>query len=443
MKHARMYVVSVLVLLIIAGIAGWLFGDCFEFQKPHLKLSGDYGVVGRQKVFDLTVADGWSGLRRIDIALSQGNKNVTLRSVPFTERGVKEKRIALAVDPFALKFQNGPATLTVTATDFSLFANRMTVSNTVTIDMTPPQIYPLTQVNYFNPGGTGVITYRTSKPSVTSGVWVGTSFTQGYPITISGKASMICYFALPPDARDGVTTIRIAVRDEAGNEASSFIPGKIREKKFRSDTMDISDAFLQQKMPEFQVIDPSLRGKTLEETFIAVNGTMRAENAKAIRDLCRNSTPRQLWRDTFLRMKDASPMAQFGDARTYRYGGKVIGESVHLGVDLASTSQAPIEAVNDGIVVFSGPLGIYGNTVIVDHGFGLFSLYAHLSSVTVAAGRTLKKGDVLGNSGMSGLAGGDHLHLSLIIGGQFVNPQEWWDPHWIQDNVTLKMNVPF
>jgi len=118
------------------------------------------------------------------------------------------------------------------------------------------------------------------------------------------------------------------------------------------------------------------------------------------------------------------------------YEGKVVGESVHEGVDLAANARSPIEASNKGIVVFTGALGIYGNTVIIDHGLGLFSLYAHLSSIDTTVGKTVAKGEKIGLSGMSGLAGGDHLHFSIMVGGKFVDPKEWWDPHWIKDNIT-------
>jgi len=136
-------------------------------------------------------------------------------------------------------------------------------------------------------------------------------------------------------------------------------------------------------------------------------------------------------------------MALYGDRRTYLYDGKPVGESVHMGVDLASTTQAAIEAANIGTVVFAGPLGIYGNAVIIDHGFGLFTLYSHLSSISVKSAQLVSRGSVIGASGLSGLAGGDHLHFGMLVGGQFVNPQEWWDPHWIKDNVMRKMEVSF
>jgi murein DD-endopeptidase MepM/ murein hydrolase activator NlpD len=110
-------------------------------------------------------------------------------------------------------------------------------------------------------------------------------------------------------------------------------------------------------------------------------------------------------------------------------------------VDLASTQNAVVEASNRGIINFTGDLGIFGNTVIIDHGQGLFSFYAHLNNITASEGQTVDKGTPIGYTGSSGLAGGDHLHYGIFVGHKFVNPQEWWDPHWIKDNVERKLNL--
>jgi murein DD-endopeptidase MepM/ murein hydrolase activator NlpD len=138
-------------------------------------------------------------------------------------------------------------------------------------------------------------------------------------------------------------------------------------------------------------------------------------------------------------MKNAAPMAGFAQERTYLFEGMAVSKSTHYGVDLASTERAPIESANGGVIVFAGYLGIYGNAVIVDHGLGLASLYGHMSDISVKVGQNVARGETLGNSGVTGLAGGDHLHLSILVGGEFVNPTEWWDAHWIQDNVTGKL----
>jgi murein DD-endopeptidase MepM/ murein hydrolase activator NlpD len=299
----------------------------------------------------------------------------------------------------------------------------------------------LKSINYINQGGTGFVAYQPSKPLVSTGVYINDYLSPAHPITIDNKPSYVTYFALPMTATQATTRITIFARDEAGNETIVGIPCMIKEKKFRADKMNISESFLQQKMPEFQAMVPSLQGKTPLEVFAYINSQMRNDNFLTIQKFCQKSSPQELWEGTFLRMTNGAPMALFGDKRSYMYNGKVVGESIHSGVDLASNARAPIEAANKGIVVFTGALGIYGNTVIIDHGLGMFSLYGHLSSIDTTAGKNVAKGEKIGLSGMSGLAGGDHLHFGIIVGGQFVNPQEWWDPHWIKDNITDKAGI--
>lgn len=429
------------LLVVIAAMIGgyWLFSSSLDIGKPEIKIHQDVSMIGRQSVIGVTFSDRGSSLLDTWITISQGDKTYTLYSVHYAQKGTRDKTISVTIDPFKMKMQDGPATLNIKAVDYSLFNNQSLLSKPLTIDMLPPQIYPLNSQNIINPGGTCVTLYRTSKPVVASGVQVDDRHYPAYLTMISGKPFYIAYFSLPIDARQGITSIKMVARDQAGNESAVVLPHLIKKKHFRTDKMNLSDLFLQQKMPEFQMADMNLRGKTPVETFIHVNGIMRRDNYKTIQTLTQKSEARQLWANTFLRMKNASPMAMYGDGRTYFYEGKIVGESLHEGVDLASVQHAPIEAANHGIVVFAGPLGIYGSTVIIDHGFGLFTLYAHLSMIDVKAGQAIKKEDVIGRSGMTGLAGGDHLHFSVIVGGQFVNPLEWWDPHWIVDNVTRKM----
>jgi murein DD-endopeptidase MepM/ murein hydrolase activator NlpD len=129
----------------------------------------------------------------------------------------------------------------------------------------------------------------------------------------------------------------------------------------------------------------------------------------------------------------------FADYRTYIYKGKEIDQQVHLGFDLASFQNVPIVSANRGRVLFADELGIYGNTVILDHGFGLQSLYSHLSSFDVKVGDMVEKEQQVGRSGQTGMALGDHLHFTMLVNGRMVNPVEWWDPHWIEDRLLRKL----
>jgi murein DD-endopeptidase MepM/ murein hydrolase activator NlpD len=432
-------------VLLLAGAGVWFFLTVGEWNGPGITVEGDATLIGRQKALNITFADTGRGLRRTSVVVLQDNQPRTVVVQDHAAPGVGQKTQSVTIDTAVLKLHDGPATLVLTAEDHALWKNKTVVETAVTIDLLPPQIAPLNATHHINPGGSALVTYRLSKPVVRTGVQVGERFFAGYPLA-EGPApqglqpAYAAYFALPMDLTKE-TKIALVAQDQAGNETLSGLPTLILKKKYRSDKMLLSDTFLAQKMPEFQAAIPELRGKPLLDTFLHVNTVLRQENLLTIQQVCRQTEPKALWEGPFLRMKNAAPMALFGDHRTYLYNGQQVSESVHNGVDLASLVQAPIEAANHGIVRFAGPVGIYGQSVIVDHGMGIASLYSHLSVIQAQVGQNVKKGDVLGRSGATGLAGGDHLHFGLAIHGQFVEPKEWWDPHWIEDNVNKKLAV--
>jgi len=253
----------------------------------------------------------------------------------------------------------------------------------------------------------------------------------------TAEANDICFWSHHINAVK-VNLEKIIIFNYQSGEIYRTVYVNVKEEKFRSDKMNISDSFLQQKMPEFQAMVPSLQGKTPIEVFVYINTQMRNENLLTIQNICKKSSPKILWEGTFHRMKNTAPMALFGDKRDYFYNDKLVGESVHNGIDLASAPHSPIEAANSGIVVFTGNLGIYGNAVIIDHGQNLFSLYGHLSVINTSVGKHVAKKEEIGISGTSGLAGGDHLHFGIIYNGQFVDPMDVWNPDWVKSNISAR-----
>lgn len=436
MKWLRFDYRIIIAIVVLVAIVLFFFGNYIEIGKPVIKMDQDVKAIGRQKTIGFDFSDSNSGLSRISVEIIQDNKGQILTDKIISPEGKSQETVSLTINSGALRLHDGPATLKITASDNSLLKNQSVVTKEIKIDTIPPIINLVKNINYINQGGTGFVAYQPSKTLSSTGVYINNYLSPAHATLIDNKPSYFTYFALPMDADKNTTRIMIFARDEAGNETTMAVPCVIKEKKFRSDKMNISDNFLQQKMPEFQAMVPDLQGKTPLEVFTYVNSQMRRDNFLTIQKICEKSSDKELWEGTFLRMKDAAPMALFGDKRSYVYNGKIVGESIHEGVDLASNARSPIEAANKGLVVFTGALGIYGNTVIIDHGLGMFSLYGHLSSIDTTVGKNVAKGEKIGLSGMSGLAGGDHLHFSLIVGGKFVDPKEWWDPHWIQDNIS-------
>jgi murein DD-endopeptidase MepM/ murein hydrolase activator NlpD len=171
-----------------------------------------------------------------------------------------------------------------------------------------------------------------------------------------------------------------------------------------------------------------------------VNSKLRVANNQQISQAAAKAESGVHFSQAFIR-QPGKRMAGYADRRTYFYKNKPVGKAVHLGVDVADVLNAPILAAAGGKVSHAGPLGIYGNTVILLHGLGVATLYAHLSDMGVSVGQTVAKGDRLGSSGATGLALGDHLHFSVLVGGMYTDPVEWWDPHWINDSFISRVSL--
>jgi len=336
--------------------------------------------------------------------------------------------------------KEGKAELVITINDFSL--NGMLKGNAtiarfpVSIDTKPPRVTIQHAQRYIMPGGSGIVVYGLSEPSLRHGVMIDSTLFQGYPLQGSNKR-YIAYIGLPWNSSKPENTRVIAV-DQAGNEGNAVFSMNFKKPKEKKDRINISDGFLKKKLPEFQEHYPEMKGSDIDR-YLIVNRKIRISNAEQIAEICSNTVSEQLWQDRFIRMPGAGK-AGFADQRTYYYKNEPIDHQTHLGMDIASTARVAIKAANSGKVIFAEYLGIYGNTVILDHGQGLSSLYSHLSSIDTKPGNMVNKDEVIGKSGTTGMAGGDHLHFSMLVHGIFVTPIEWWDQHWIDVNINNVIN---
>jgi murein DD-endopeptidase MepM/ murein hydrolase activator NlpD len=292
--------------------------------------------------------------------------------------------------------------------------------------------------------------YRATPEDVTSGVVVGDVEYPGFPaagavvsgVKITDPAMRIVFFALLHD-QDLKAPIRLFARDEAGNTARADFDFRVFPKPFKKSRIQLDDRFLERVVPA--ILDGTKEvapeGDTVAK-FLVVNGELRRKNAEKIASFAPRTAAETLWRgQVFHPFTNSAVESAFADRRTYIYQGKEIDQQVHLGFDLASYAGTPIVAANRGKVLFAEELGIYGNAVIIDHGMGVQSLYAHLSSIAVQPDQMVEKEQEIGRSGMTGMAGGDHLHFTMLVNGKMVNPVEWWDAHWIEDRILRKLKA--
>lgn len=370
---------------------------------------------------------------RAEARIVQGQKTAVVARLDAPAGGRVDW--ALTLEPAALGLREGDAVIEVWARDdfwrLVRLDDRVVARYPVVIDLTPPRIEVLGATPYISPGGAGVVAFRVIDASRAE-VRVGAQSFPSFPMGPAERGARVAFVALGHDFAPG-TPLAVTASDEAGNQASRAIPAEFRPRPFPRDTITVREAFLEAKVPELlpqrAPADPLVAG------FLVINREQRRQAEEQKRQIGAKTGATVLWEGAFVQPRNTKVFANFAETRTYLYNGNVIDSQVHFGYDLAATRQMPVPAANKGVVVFAGPLTIYGNTIVVDHGLGLQTLYAHLSSMAVKPGDAVAKGQEIGRSGTSGLAMGDHLHYEVLVHGISVTPLEWWDAKWIRDRV--------
>jgi murein DD-endopeptidase MepM/ murein hydrolase activator NlpD len=451
----RTLLALVLALLIAFGLVWFLAGRA---AGPAITLNAPTTVVGQQTPLKIDVYAPGGQITALDVVLEQNGQPMpvgslaqpqALKIVPAADRVAVTGEIGRKATP-ALK--TGTATLMVNATRPVLFGLRQVSSSfrkDLQVRLTPPTLAVLSQFHFINQGGAEVVVYQVNPADAASGVRVGELeypgvAAAGAGIANAGPGLRVAFFPFLFNQAPS-TPVSLWARDEAGNSAQASLDSRVNAKQFRKSTIPLDDPFLQKVVPAILQNTPDLKvtdASDLLASYLVINRDLRQQNNDTIRTIGRTKTSQEiLWRGPFRQMMNSAVEAGFADERTYVYQGKPVDKQVHLGFDLASTQNAPILAANRGTVVFAGFLGIYGNCVIVDHGMGLQSLYAHLSSIGVQEGQSVEMNAELGRSGQTGLAGGDHLHFTMVLHGEFVTPVDWWSTQWIEDRVMRKLRA--
>ena len=306
----------------------------------------------------------------------------------------------------------------------------------------PPRLELVSSQNYARQGGSGAVVYRIGDTVLRSGVRAGSFEATGYPLDGGGTNDRFVIYAIPWDLAD-VSAVRLFAEDDAGNRSEQPFLDVFKPMPPRVDTIRVSEEFLARVVPAITSRTPGFDASgSLLDQYLRINGDLRRRELGRIADLTRTSRPAFLWSGPFLQMPNTALKANFAQTRTYLYDGRTVDRQTHLGLDLASTARAPVPAPNSGVVVFAGWMSLYGNAVVIDHGYGLLSLCGHMASIDVNVGDPVTRGQIVGSSGATGLAGGDHLHLEIFVQGQSVDPLEWLDGKWITDNLGTKLRLP-
>jgi murein DD-endopeptidase MepM/ murein hydrolase activator NlpD len=335
------------------------------------------------------------------------------------------------------ELHDGKAKVTISAVSNDFRGKASSVSFDVDVMTQAPRVVPDGVQHYVNQGGSELTTFTPGGAWTEAGVKVGDYTFRSFPLpNHPGQyfSLFAMFWSLPVD-----TPMYVYASNPSGAMAKASFWYKVFPKKFRKSTLALESMNLDRMVNQ---IDPEHKVQgDLVQRFVKINNDMRKENNKTLSDLRFQTAQKFLWTGAFLPMVDSTVESRFADDRTYTWQGKKVDQQTHLGFDLAKLAHSPIPASNDGRVIFAELLGIYGNCVVIDHGFGLQSIYGHLSEFLVKKGDMVKKGQIIGKTGSTGMAGGDHLHFTMQVDGVQVNAVEWWDPHWVRDRILSKMGT--
>lgn len=443
LRKGWLLILSLLIVALVVPL--WLI--FFEGKKPVASFDNIPSSVGRNTEIEFSITDDGRGLKDIHLYLYKDKRELVLVDKVFESAGFfsgtekKEYTVKLKINPEELGIEDGMASLRMIARDCSwrsfFKGNKIYLQKDIIIDTTPPNITVLSRNHYVSPGGAGVVCYKVSELDAKDGVVVGKEFFPGYSGMSLDPHYKVAFFAL--EHREENNPIFIEAVDKAGNIRKAGFPYYIRNKRYISDKLSISDNFLAWKMPEFNT--PDVDDSDLLQKFLVVNNKIREENTKRLTSLAKNTESKKLWEGAFIQLPGSAKRANFADHRSYYYKGKKVDDAYHMGLDLASVTNANVPAANSGKVADVDRIGIYGLNVTIDHGFGLFSCYSHLSQADVKKGDFVKKGQIIGKTGTTGMAGGDHLHFGIFINNRFVDPIEWLDPNWVKNNIESKLSL--
>jgi len=336
----------------------------------------------------------------------------------------------------APNLKEGKARLMVEAISNDMRASADTAAFDVDVVLTAPRVIPDAAEHDVNQGGMELVTFTPSGSWSEAGVKVGTYSFRSFPLP-GHPDERFSMFGYPWDLASDVTPL-VYARNLAGTDATAHFYFKLFPRKFRVRDFPVDDALMEKLVNSVDPTGQLAPGPDLLSRFLKINGEMRRQNNQQLADLRFKTEEKILWHGPFIHW--GKEEANFADVRNYMYHGKKVDQQVHLGFDLSDNANTPVRAANDGRVVWAANLGIYGNCIVLDHGYALQSIYGHLRQIDVKVGDMVQRGQTMGFEGSTGLAGGVHLHFSMQIDGVQTNPREWWDEHWIKDRILSKLD---
>ena len=438
-KKSSSGIIILIILLCVVGALGYLYNSTmFERNAPKVMLNKEINW-NLKKPIKVKITDD-SGVKFLRATLSDG-KNSILLIKKLLSPSKKEVSIDIKFPRTGFVTNKKYFELTIEVTDSSKWnffsGNQIIKKSIIHVDTRRPELYIINNSYKIIRGGVATVVFKAYDENLKD-LFIKTNFGKVFrPTPFYKKGYYISLLAWPSDKKSFKATI--VATDKAGNTAKNRIKFYLKAKRYRVSKIKLKDSFLNGKITELaEENSNNAENMSKIEKFKFVNEILRAKNEQIIENITSkapSSMIKNFKMNPFYPLKNAAAVTSFGDHRFFKYQGNLVSESYHLGLDLASISEANIISSNGGIVVFAKYNGIYGNNIIISHGLGVYSLYGHCSSMLVDDGEKIKAEQVIAKSGMTGLALGDHLHFGILVQGVEVRPEEWMDTNWMKDNI--------
>ncbi len=436
------------ILIVLSGIFYMLYAytPLIKHNSITIDINSPTKYLSKYKNIDITIDDKNAPIRTVLIKIVSMGTAIDLFNKEFTNRTTKHYRINFKTDKI---IPEGEAKLFVWVDDYSknnfMGGFEKTEQKDIIIDSKKPKIKLLSGINRIRITGSALAIYYAHDAHLKD-VYLEVSHDnttdkfKAYDASslFNQNGIYISFFTYRLGKSKDYATNIYAI-DKAGNKSILHVPVFYSSPKIKQADINITDSFIQNKVIAILKNESEPLRQTLLDDFLYTNNFIREKNTKAIRKVCSDSEDTFLWRGRFSQLFNSKVTATFAEKRTYFYNNEPVDSKFHMGYDLASTRNAKVNAANNGKVIFEGYLGVYGNTLIIDHGFGLFSLYGHLKEFLVKTGEIVNKNQYIAITDTTGLAGGDHLHFDILIDGYYANPLEWWDKHWIRTHIESKV----
>jgi len=428
------------ILVLISAIAYYIYTSP-EFEREPPKIVAQDTVYADTKNSLKVIIEDNAGLDRYQAVFSNGIKNIVVASGRFD---IPMKRSEIVIPyPKQLRDRSDQTKwkIIISVKDKSYwnrFKGNISVKRiNIIADKEPPHIEVVAKSETMARGGSALVVFKAEDNNLKRVyiVSAGIKF-RVKPYKKSGYfASLIAW---PFKKRHN--KIYIVAVDKSGNRAQKRVKFEKVLRHYKISRIALSDRFIDGKIVEVSKLDPKVSKITDRmKKFKAVNEYMRISNEKLIHKYSKKvSSISDSWKiKAFYPLKSAKLVADFGDERHYYYKDKSreVSLSYHVGYDMASVRHAPIVSSNSGKVVYASYNGIYGKMPLIDHGFGLYTLYGHCSRLLVKKGDDIEAGQKIARTGKTGLALGDHLHFGILVQGIEVWPMDWMKQNWIDKNI--------